>query len=89
MKRKSLSHFQENMQNSVPEIKTYFLQEMFRGGILLLNTHNVNTAMKKKHLKKIVSNYETVLPEMQRNLVQGTLLANLRAKPLLPLFNIR
>ena len=82
-------NWKENMQNSVPEIKTYFLQEMFRGGILLLNTHNVNTAMKKKHLKKIVSNYETVLPEMQRNLVQGTLLANLRAKPLLPLFNIR
>lgn len=82
-------NWKENKENSVPEIKTYFLQEMFRRGILLLNSHNVNTAMKKKHLKKIVSTYEAVLPDLQRNLTQGTLLANLRAKPMQPLFNVR
>lgn len=82
-------NWRENKQNSISEIKTYFLQEMFLRGILLLNTHNVNTAMKKKHLKKIVSIYEIVLPLIQRNLEQGTLSVNLRAKPLQPLFNVR
>jgi glutamate-1-semialdehyde 2,1-aminomutase len=82
-------NWKEDKQYSVAEIKTYFLQEMFQRGILLLNTHNVNTAMKKKHLKKIVLVYETVLPEIQRNLTQGTLSANLRAKPLQPLFSVR
>ena len=82
-------NWKEDKKNSVPEIKTYFLQEMFQRGILLLNTHNVNTAMKEKHLRKIVSVYETVLPKLQRNLAQGTLSANLRAKPLQPIFIVR
>lgn len=71
------------------EIKTFFLQEMFREGILVLSTHNVSLAHGKNELKKIVNGYEKVLTRLSRALSTGDLRNRLEVQPLEPLFKVR
>lgn len=70
-------------------IKTYFLQEMFKEGILILNTHNLSTAFNKKEVQKLKHAYEKVLSRLELNLRKGSLLQNLKVEPLVPLFKVR
>ncbi len=71
------------------EIKTYFMQEMFSLGVLVLSSHNVNLAHNRSALRKIVKGYERSLHRLQKALSSGTLRENLRVKPLEPLFKVR
>ena len=71
------------------ELKTYFMQECFKSGILVLGTHNVNIAMNKRNLKKILQVYQMIFSDMQFSLASGNLQAKLEVKPLQPLFSVR
>jgi glutamate-1-semialdehyde 2,1-aminomutase len=71
------------------EIKTFFMQEMFDTGILILSTHNVSLAHKQKELKEIIKGYEIVLGKMKKVIRSGQLRENLRVSPLDPLFKVR
>lgn len=71
------------------EIKTYFMQEMFDAGVLVLSTHNVSLAHKPKELDKIVKAYETTFGKMQLVIQSQSLRENLRVRPLEPLFKVR
>ena len=71
------------------EIRTFFMQEMFRRGLLILGTHNVSLAHNTKTRKKILETYSEVLSLIRSNLVNETLRMNLRVKPLQPLFRVR
>jgi glutamate-1-semialdehyde 2,1-aminomutase len=74
---------------SVDEIKTFFMQEMFAHGVLVLNTHNVSTSMSKKDLNKIVSAYDKTLKSLSKSLLERSLREHLKVEPIKPLFKIR
>ena len=82
-------HWQEGLDHSTPELKTFFMQEMFKRGVLVLGTHNVTLAHTQRIQRKIVDVYEQVLTLMHREISAGTLKSNLEAEPLQPLFKVR
>ena len=74
---------------SVDEIKTYFMQETFKRGLLVLSTHNITLAHTSKVVNKISSIYEQVFFEIYRVISSQTLRDKLEVEPLKPLFKIR
>ena len=74
---------------TTPELKTFFMQEMFRSGILILSTHNVTLAHNKKVQRVIISKYEKVLTLMKKAVSEGNLRDKLEVIPLKPLFKVR
>jgi glutamate-1-semialdehyde aminotransferase len=74
---------------SESSIKTYFMQEMIRQGILILGTHNITLSHKKRENRKIISAYEVVLNKIAFHLENGSLTKVLETKPLEPLFKLR
>ena len=74
---------------TVDQIKTFFMQEMFKRGILVLGTHNVTLAHKKSVIRKVVAAYSEVLPKLSENINRGSLVENTKVEPLSPLFRVR
>ena len=73
----------------VENIKAFFLQEMFKSGVLILSTHNVSLSLKEKDVDKVLVAYEATLSKLKHSLLSGTLAMDLRCKPLQNLFSIR
>ena len=74
---------------SVDAIKTFFMQEMFKKGVLILNTHNVSMALSEGITDELLEKYESVLILLAENISENTLHENLQVEPLAPLFKIR
>jgi glutamate-1-semialdehyde aminotransferase len=74
---------------SVDEIKTYFMQEAFKRGLLVLSTHNMTLAHTPKTVEKISKIYDQVFSEMRRVIEAQTLRDELEVEPLKPLFKVR
>jgi len=74
---------------TIEEIKTYFMQEIFQEGVLVLNTHNISQAHSEKIISKISDSYYRVFKKLKNAIDSGSLRSNLRASPLVPLFNVR
>lgn len=70
-------------------LKTYFMQEMFQQGVLILSTHNVNLAHSIKDLNQIEASYLAVLSSISDGIKRDNLRPKLRVKPLSPLFKVR
>ena len=73
----------------VENIKAFFLQEMFKSGVLILSTHNVSLSLKEKDVEKVLMAYEATLSKLKHSLLSGTLAMDLKCKPLQNLFSIR
>ncbi|MFQ3543030.1 aminotransferase class III-fold pyridoxal phosphate-dependent enzyme [Halobacillus rhizosphaerae] len=71
------------------EIKTLFLQEMFKRGILTVGTHNLSYSHSDQDIKKLIDAYEEVLPLIKAAVVNNKLDQLLTCKPLQPLFKVR
>lgn len=71
------------------KIKTLFLQEMFKHGVLVLGTHNVNLGINKKDHKLIIEAYDKSLKLISSAIRSGTIDENLACSPLTPLFKVR
>jgi glutamate-1-semialdehyde 2,1-aminomutase len=71
------------------EVRTYFMQEMFKRGILILASHNISLSHKTRDFKRILEGYEEVLGEISVNIKNGSLREKLLAKPNPSLFKIR
>jgi len=82
-------NWKEAKGHSIPELKTFFMQEMFRRGVLILGTHNVSLSHTAAIQKSIICVYEEVLSRMAIHTSENTLRANLEVEPLQPLFKIR
>jgi glutamate-1-semialdehyde 2,1-aminomutase len=65
------------------------MQEMFNAGVLVLASHNVSLAHKKREIDKITNGYEIALRNLGKVVEAGNLRENLRVKPLEPLFKVR
>jgi glutamate-1-semialdehyde 2,1-aminomutase len=71
------------------ELKTLFLQEMFRRGILTLGTHNLSYAHSDPDIDRLLGAYDEVLPSLRAAVDRHDLPARLYAEPLEPLFKVR
>ena len=76
-------------ENSDLEIKTFFMQEMFKIGILILGTHNISTAHDAKSRQKIIGSYAIVLKLIKKVLENSSLKSRLEVLPIQPLFKVR
>lgn len=74
---------------SAAEIKTFFMQEVFQEGVLVLNSHNISQAHDKKIIIKIVDAYSKVFGKIEKAISQGSLREELHVSPLEPLFKVR
>ena len=79
----------EQERYSLLEIKTLFLQEMFKRGILTLGSHNISFSHSKDMVDHLIEVYAEVLPIIEKNLNNQTLLENIQGDILKPLFKIR
>jgi len=71
------------------EIKTYFMQEIFQEGVLVLNSHNISLAHSKKIINKIADSYYRVFQKIKKVIDDSKLREELKVAPLLPLFKVR
>lgn len=74
---------------SVSEIKTFFMQEVFKRGLLVLSTHNTTLAHTRKTSKRVAEIYSEVFSQLDRAIKNESLGNELRVAPLRPLFKIR
>jgi glutamate-1-semialdehyde aminotransferase len=73
----------------INEVKTLFLQEMFARGVLILNTHNVMTSLKKKDIESIVVSYRETLSLLLEAFQNKNYSKYLKVDAIQPLFQIR
>ena len=71
------------------EIRTLFLQEMFRRGILISGSHNISYSHNEEDVDKLLSVYNEVFPLIVSATSKKTLFDLLEAEVLVPLFKIR
>ena len=71
------------------EIKTLFLQEMFKRGVLILSSHNLNFSHSEEDIDKLILVYSEVLPLIKQSIDDDNLIEQLNCKPLQPLFQVR
>lgn len=71
------------------EVKTLFLQEMLRRGVLVLGTHDVTTAFTDDDIALVASAYAETLDVIGDGLSRGDVAARLECDTLVPLFTLR
>jgi len=82
-------NWQATDKYTVEEIKTYFMQEIFQEGILVLNSHNISLAHNHKIINKITESYFQVFKKLKSVIESGRLREELKVAPLIPLFKVR
>ena len=85
----SFLHIKEQEKYDTFEIKTFFLQEMFKRGILTLGSHNISFSHTKEIVDQLLDVYTEVLPMVKENIKNKTLLENIQGDILQPLFTVR
>ncbi|MHB1126204.1 MAG: aminotransferase class III-fold pyridoxal phosphate-dependent enzyme [Bacillota bacterium] len=85
----SFLNFQDVPPYSLWEIKTLFLQEMFKRGVLILGSHNMSYAHSNDDIERLLGVYEEVFPILKDAVDNHSLKAYLRCAPLEPLFKLR
>ena len=71
------------------EIKTLFLQEVFKRGILTTGTHNISYSHSDNDLQRLFAVYNEVFPILKDAIDRKELETYLHCKPLVPVFKIR
>jgi glutamate-1-semialdehyde aminotransferase len=74
---------------SSSQIKTFFLQEVFRRGILTLGGHNISYSHSDTDVIKLLNVYDEVLQMISDSIENRTLQNLLLAEPPKPLFKVR
>jgi glutamate-1-semialdehyde 2,1-aminomutase len=85
----SFLHIKEQEKYNTFEIKTFFLQEMFKRGFLTLGAHNLSYSHTKNEIDELLEAYADVLPMIKSNIDNQTLLENIHGEILEPLFKVR
>ncbi|WP_417204621.1 aminotransferase class III-fold pyridoxal phosphate-dependent enzyme [Acetoanaerobium sticklandii] len=82
-------NFKELGCYNVYEMKTYFLQEVFKRGFLTLGTHNLSFSHTTEDIDNLLNAYRSVLPELKSLCDKKSLLENIEGEILKPLFKVR
>jgi glutamate-1-semialdehyde 2,1-aminomutase len=85
----SFLHIKEQKKYNSFEVKTFFLQEMFKRGILTLGSHNLSFSHTNKDIDKLIAVYTEVLPLIKQHIDNQTLSENTQGEILKPLFKVR
>ena len=78
-----------NHEVSASSLKTYFMQEMFKKGILVLSTHNNSLSLTAKISDRVINTYGEVISDMSESLSNGSLLDKLQVDPIQPVIKLR
>jgi glutamate-1-semialdehyde 2,1-aminomutase/spore coat polysaccharide biosynthesis protein SpsF len=81
--------FKDHSSASKEEIRTFFMREMLREGVLIISSFNVCYAHNKADVDKVLGVVEQVLSRLADELSNGTLQENLGCSPIVPIFSIR
>lgn len=71
------------------ELKTLYLQEMYRRGILTIGTHNISYAHGDADVERLLGAYGEILPMLKEVTENRSLSKYLHTRPLEPLFKVR
>ena len=85
----SFIHIKEQEGYDTFEIKTFFLQEMFKRGILTLGSHIFSFSHTKEDVDELLKVYAEVLPMVKKSINNQTLLESIEGEMLKPLFKVR
>ena len=85
----SFLHIKEQEKYNSFEIKTFFLQESLKRGIITLGTHNLSFSHTKREIDRLIEVYAEVLPMIKWHVNNQTLLENIHGEILEPLFKVR
>ena len=85
----SFLHIKGQEKYSSFEIKTFFLQESFKRGVITLGSHNISMSHTRSDVDKLIEVYSKVLPKIKHHLNNQDLLENIHGKILEPLFKVR
>jgi len=78
-----------NSTLSAPQIKTYFMQEMFKKGILVLSTHNNSLSLTGSIADRVISVYDEVLRDISQSISNNSIQLKLHSLPIEPLLVLR
>jgi glutamate-1-semialdehyde aminotransferase len=78
-----------NEQFSTQVVKTYFMQEMFKRGVLVLSTHNNSLSLTEKLSEQVINVYGEVISDLSKSIRDTSLLSKLHVKPIQPLLALR
>jgi len=78
-----------NEKFSTQIIKTYFMQEMFKRGVLVLSTHNNSLSLTEKLSEQVINVYGEVISDLSKSIRDTSLLSKLHVKPIQPLLALR
>ena len=70
-------------------LKTYFMQEMFKRGILVLSTHNNSLSLTHEISQKVLQAYNDVISMLKEDLENSYVSNRLKVNPISPLFRVR
>ncbi len=70
-------------------LKTYFLQEMFKRGVIILGTHNVNFSHTKEDIHCLLSAYYQVIEALKKAIDRESIQDDLECEPIKNLFKVR
>jgi len=70
-------------------IKTFYMQEMFKQGILVYGTHNITYAHSDEDIEKLIQATEETFRLLKEYMLKDTLKDKLECDPLEPLFKVR
>jgi len=85
----SFLHIKDQGKYNSFEIKTFFLQETLKRGILTLGMHNLSFSHTKEDIDRLIDVYIEVLPMIKQHIDNKTLLENIQGEILQPLFKVR
>lgn len=71
------------------DIKTLYMQEMFKRGIYTIGTHNLSYAHGDEDIARLLACYREVFGLIGESVSNGTLKDRLECEPLVPLFKVR
>lgn len=70
-------------------VKTYFLQEILKRGVMALSTINVMHSLTNAQINRCTKVYSSVMADIAEHLDSGWLQKKLEAEPIRPLFKLR
>ena len=85
----SFLQFKDNSEYTKWELKTFFLQEVFKRGIYTLGMHNLSYAHNDLDIDFLLACYQEVFALIKEYLDDGTLKEQLKCEALIPLFVVR
>ena len=85
----SVLKFRELDSYSSFEVRTFFLQEVLKRGILTLGSHNLSFSHTQKDINKLLDVYNEVFLLICKHIKNETLIENIHCDILQPLFQVR